>query len=167
MLLNYCSYIKPLFDSSLLWTPYMLQDLDTIHEGLDQFKQLNKDNLLGYGNIDNWCRMLYNYNWNYMYIILYMWFIHWSVNTTPLLKDIYEYITPQYAADWKVIGTLLGLPSGELNSIEAGWPTNVNWCCNQMLGKWLETDAFASWGKLFTVIESSKKEVYIIPDKGK
>jgi len=76
------------------------------------------------------------------------------VDTTPLLKDLYQHITPQYAADWKVIGTLLGLPSGELKAIEAGYPTNVKWCCNQMLEKWLELDTTASWRKLLTVIES-------------
>ena len=75
-------------------------------------------------------------------------------NTTPLLKDVCQYITPQYAADWKVIGTLLDLPTGELKTIEAGWPTNVKWCCNQMLEKWLEMDITASWRKLLTVIES-------------
>ena len=87
------------------------------------------------------------------------------VNTTPLLKDLYQHITPQYAADWKVIGTLLGLPSGELKAIEAGYPTNVRWCCNQMLEKWLEVDTTASWRKLFTVIESPA--VFCsAPDKG-
>ena len=77
------------------------------------------------------------------------------MTTTPKLKDLYQHITPQYAADWIVIGTLLGLPSGELKAIEAGWPTNSKWCCNKMLEKWLEKDPTASWGKLFTVIESS------------
>ena len=60
------------------------------------------------------------------------------MNPIPSLKDLYQHITPQYAADWKVIGTLLGLPSGELKAIEIGYPTNVKWCCNQMLEKWLE-----------------------------
>ena len=76
------------------------------------------------------------------------------MNTTPLLKDLYLHITPQYAADWEVIGTLLGLASGGLKAIEAGWPTNIQWCCNQMLKKWLEVDITATWEKLFTVIES-------------
>ena len=87
------------------------------------------------------------------------------MNTTPLLKDLYLHITPQYAVDWKVIGTLLGLLSGELKAIEAGYPTNVKWCCNHMLEKWLETDATASWGKLFTVIESPAVSCSA-PDKG-
>ena len=87
------------------------------------------------------------------------------MNTTPLLKDLYQHITPQYAADWNVIGTLLGLPSGELNAIKAGNPTDVKWCCNQMLENWLETDTAASWGKLFTVIESPAVSCSA-PDKG-
>ena len=77
------------------------------------------------------------------------------MTTKPKLKDLYQYITPQYAADWKVIGTLLGLPSEELKAIEAGYPTNVKWCCNQMLERWLEVNPTASWEKLFAVIESS------------
>ena len=88
-----------------------------------------------------------------------------TVDTTPLLKDLYQHITPQYAADWKVIGTLLGLPSGELKAIEAGYPTNIKWCCNQMLEKWLELDTTASWRKLLTVIESPAVS-YNAPDKG-
>ena len=87
------------------------------------------------------------------------------MNTTPLLKDLYQYITPQYAADWEVIGTLLGLPIGELEAIEAGYPTNVKWCCNQMLKKWLEKDNTASWRKLFTAIESPAVSCST-PDKG-
>ena len=87
------------------------------------------------------------------------------------MKDLYHYITPKYAADknlaadWKVIGTLLDLPSGELNAIEAGYPTNVKWCCNQMFEKWLETDTAASWRKLFAVIESPGVS-YSALDKG-
>ena len=87
------------------------------------------------------------------------------MNTTPLLKDLYLHITPQYAVDWEVIGTLLDLPSGQLKAIEAGWPTNVKWYCNQMLKQWLETDTTASWSKLLTVIESPAVS-YSPPNKG-
>ena len=92
--------------------------------------------------------------------------INITVILTPKLTDLYEHITPQYAADWEVIGTLLGLPSGELKAIEAGFPTNVKWCCNQMLEKWLEVDPIASWGKLFTVIESPALSGGQAVDKG-
>ena len=53
-----------------------------------------------------------------------------------------------------MIGTLLGLANGELRAIEAGYPTDVKWCCNKMLEMWLEENPTASWRKLFTVIES-------------
>ena len=72
----------------------------------------------------------------------------------PKLKDLYQHITPQYAADWKVIGTLLGLPSATLDVIEYDNRDKAKKCCNAMLNKWLEVDPTASWGKLFTVIES-------------
>ena len=90
-------------------------------------------------------------------------FTSYLVNSTPKLKDLYERITPYYASDWRVIGTLLGLPSGELKAIEAGYPTNVKWCCNQMLEKWLETDTTASWNKLYSVIQSPAVS-YSAPD---
>ena len=84
--------------------------------------------------------------------------------TTPLLKDLFQYITPQYAAEWEVVGTLLDIPSGELRAIELGYPTNIKWCCNQMLKRWLEMDSTATWEKLFAVIESPA--VSYTPERG-
>ena len=74
--------------------------------------------------------------------------------STPLLKDLYEHITPQYAADWKVMGTLLGLSTGELRIIEHDNYHKAVPCCNVMLEKWLDVDTNATWEKLFRVIES-------------
>ena len=87
------------------------------------------------------------------------------MDTAPLLKDLYQHITPQHAADWKTIGTLLGIPIGELKAIEAGYPTDVKWCCNEMWIQWLKVDTTASWRKLFTVIESTAVSCSA-PDKG-
>ena len=71
-----------------------------------------------------------------------------------MLGVLYERITPVYAARWKVIGTLLGIPEGELMAIEGGYPTNLRWCCNKMLEKWLEIDPTASWEKLCAIVHS-------------
>ena len=87
------------------------------------------------------------------------------VNTAPSLKDLYQYITPRYAADWKVIGTLLGLPSATIEVIEHDNHHKAAKCCNAMLNKWLQVDTTASWGKLFTVIESPAVSCSA-PDKG-
>lgn len=76
------------------------------------------------------------------------------LHSHPLLKDLYQYITPRYATQWKVIGTLLDIHNEELETIEAGYPTNVQWCCNQMLQKWLRENVSASWKDMLEVIES-------------
>ena len=87
------------------------------------------------------------------------------VNTAPLLKDLYQHITPQYAADWKVIGTLLGIPSATLDVIEHDNHYKARECCNAMWIEWLQVDTTASWGKLFAVIESPAVSCRA-PDKG-
>ena len=86
------------------------------------------------------------------------------MNTTPLPKDLQRYFTPQYAAHWRVIGTQLGLSTGDLEIIELDDRKAVP-CCNSMLKKWLEMDITASWGKLFDAVESPA--VFCgAPDKG-
>jgi len=77
-----------------------------------------------------------------------------AVTSVPSLKDLYNHITLQYATDWRVIGTLLGLPSGALDIIENDNMCKAASCCNNMLKRWLEVDETASWEKLFAVIES-------------
>ena len=77
-----------------------------------------------------------------------------TATTKPSLKDLYQHVTPQYAAVWKVIGTLLGLASGALDIIQYNNHDKAVPCCNDMWKKWLQVDTDASWGKLFTAIES-------------
>ena len=76
------------------------------------------------------------------------------LNSQPKLKDLYNLITPEYAAHWKVIGTLLGIKKGILDGIGRNFPSNVNWCCNELLETWLERDTDASWKKIIEVINS-------------
>ena len=77
-----------------------------------------------------------------------------TVTIKPNLPDLYEHITPRYALKWKVIGTLLGLPSEKLDIIKQDNFHQSEQCCNEMLQWWLRVNPTASWGKLFTVIES-------------
>ena len=86
-----------------------------------------------------------------------------KVDTIPLLRDLYQYITPRYAEDWKEIGTLLGLPRRRLDVIEADYPHRVKDRCNEMLYAWL--GMHRSWGELLTVIESSEVSLSKLTDR--
>ena len=88
------------------------------------------------------------------------------MTSKPTLKDLFHHITPQYAAHWKVIGTLLGLSSGVLDIIQYDYHDKAVPCCNNMLKKWLQIDITASWKKLFTVIESPAVLIGEVNNKG-
>ena len=88
------------------------------------------------------------------------------MTTKPKLPDLYEHITPRYALKWKIIGTLLGLPSERLDIIERDSFYQTEPGCNAMLQWWLRVDSTASWGKLFTVIESPAVSTGEAVDKG-
>ena len=77
-----------------------------------------------------------------------------TATCTPRLKDLHNHITPHYAVHWRVIGTLLDLPSGILDIIKYDNHDKARPCCNAMLKKWLEVDPSASWNKLLSVIQS-------------
>ena len=75
------------------------------------------------------------------------------INSQPKLKDLYNLITPDYAAHWRDIGALLGIKKGILDGIERNFPSNVSWCSNELLEKWLESNKDASWQKLIQAID--------------
>ena len=72
----------------------------------------------------------------------------------PLLTELYDFVTPNYAASWKEIGSQLGIQNGILHSIEINSFTDVGKCCDEMFEEWLNADPTASWGKLIKVIDS-------------
>ncbi|XP_065897633.1 E3 ubiquitin-protein ligase TRIM71-like isoform X2 [Dysidea avara] len=72
----------------------------------------------------------------------------------PLLRDLQNHVTPQYAAYWRKIGVQLGLLSGALDIIEHDNHHKATPCCDAMLSKWLEVDHTATWSKLIDVIQS-------------
>ena len=126
------------------------------HEGLNQFKKVDKGM--------KFCCTLRHLETRIFSGCCYT-FSFTIVNTTPSLKDLYQYITPQYAVDWKVIGILLGLPDATIDIIEHDNHFKARECCNAMLREWLLVDTTASWRKLFTVIESPPVSC-CAPDKG-
>ena len=75
-----------------------------------------------------------------------------------MLRDLQNLITPGFAAAWKTIGNQLNIPLGLLNSIEAGFPTNVTWCCDRMLENWIELKHNPSWDEVIKAIDSPAVE---------
>jgi len=76
------------------------------------------------------------------------------VHTTPLLKELENYVTPHHAAKWREIGTQLDIGKGTLDAIEHDCYHKAVPCCNSVWEKWLEVDDFASWKKLLDIIQS-------------
>ena len=71
---------------------------------------------------------------------------------TPSLRELYRYVTPQYAAHWREIGIQLGLSDAKLRIIRADNPDSVEKCCNELLAQWLKRCPTASWEELFKAI---------------
>ena len=89
-----------------------------------------------------------------------------SLVNRPGLAELVEVITPHYAAQWRRIGILLHITGGTLDAIEQEYPTNPNWCCNQMLQTWIETDESASWRTLIIAINSIKNKTTMLNIRG-
>ena len=54
----------------------------------------------------------------------------------------------------KSLELLLGLPTTCLDETETANPTNLQWCCNEMLKIWLARNASATWKDILTAIDS-------------
>ena len=73
----------------------------------------------------------------------------------PHLNDLQNYITIDYAARWREIGTGLELTQGRLDIIQADHINKSEESCNAMLSRWLEEKAdTATWKKLLSVLDS-------------
>ena len=72
----------------------------------------------------------------------------------PLRVDLYNHIIPRFAARWRVIGSLLGIRKGDLDTIEHDH-RKARPCCYAVLDEWLDVDPTASWKKMIEVIDSS------------
>ena len=83
----------------------------------------------------------------------------------PQLKDLYRFITPSYATNWKEIGIQLEIENESLHIIEKDNFYKTKDCCNVMWQKWLEKDTDATWDKvikiLTTVSAASNLEVTV------
>ena len=73
----------------------------------------------------------------------------------PVFSQLVEHVLPLHASQWKTLGTLLGVPVYELDSIEKSRSFQVKDCCYDMFGEWLKINSNASWGAIFSALDSS------------
>ena len=74
--------------------------------------------------------------------------------TKPLLKDLLNIVTPDYAVHWRKIGQSLGIKSGVLHTIDYDNPHKAEDCCNAVWEEWLNIDTSATWFKIIEIINS-------------
>ena len=77
----------------------------------------------------------------------------------PILKDLYKYFIPLYAAQWEDIGVNLDIDLGHLEIIKVDNPNNVRRRCQILLQSWLRVDPDATWDKLFTAIDDCASSI--------
>ena len=75
------------------------------------------------------------------------------LQSTPLLKDLSNLVTPDYAAHWNIIGSLLGIENPKLQIIKHDIGSNAINCLTEVWGVWLETNGDASWKNVLDVID--------------
>ena len=83
----------------------------------------------------------------------------------PELSKLCNYMMQHHqTAKWKTIGTLLGLPPGELDIIDSDCRGKAVDCSTTMLASWLSLDTTASWEKFKMVIGKTSQPTFISVD---
>ena len=72
----------------------------------------------------------------------------------PLLKDLFNIVTPDYGVYWRKIGESLGIRQGILNAIGVDNHHKAEDCCNAMWEEWLNIDTRAAWCKVIQIIDN-------------
>ena len=72
----------------------------------------------------------------------------------PNLRDVYRYVVPKYAHKWRYLGAQLHFEQAELDIIFSNFRNDSEECCRNLLSRWLEKNADASWAHLFSAIDS-------------
>ena len=71
----------------------------------------------------------------------------------PTLRDVYKYVVPKYAHEWRFLGGLLHFDQAELDIIFTDFRNDSKECCRRLLSIWLDKSAHASWNQLISAID--------------
>ena len=94
-----------------------------------------------------------------------MYFIDSDTGSHPELSELCNYLIEHHqTAKWKLIGSLLGLPYGQLEIIEHDCRGKAEDCSTEMLAHWLSIDSNASWKRFRVVINKSAQPIFTSVD---
>ena len=71
----------------------------------------------------------------------------------PELRDVYKYVVPEYAHEWRDLGVLLNFKQPELEIIFRDFRNDSRECCKRLLCRWLQKSSNATWHQLFLAID--------------
>ena len=71
----------------------------------------------------------------------------------PTLRDVYKYVVPKYAHEWRFLGGLLHFEQAELDIIFSDFRNDSKECCRRLLFIWLDKYSDASWNQLVSAID--------------
>ena len=72
----------------------------------------------------------------------------------PTLRDVYKYVVPEYAHNWRYLGAQLDFKHTEMEIIFSDFRNDSQECCRNLLSRWLEKNPDASWDQLFLAIDN-------------
>ena len=79
----------------------------------------------------------------------------------PTIRDVYKYVVPKYAHEWRFLGGLLHFDQAELDIIYSDYRNDAKECCRKLLCIWLERDPDASWNQLASAIDEIQQSSFI------
>ena len=71
----------------------------------------------------------------------------------PTLRDVYKYVVPKYAHEWRFLGGLLHFEQAELDIIFSDFRNDSKECFRRLLSIWLDKNSDASWNQLISAID--------------
>ena len=69
------------------------------------------------------------------------------------MKDILNNVIPQWAPNWRELGTQLIIDQHLMNIIEKDHPNDCTKCCFEMFHKWLSKNPEACWEDITTAVD--------------
>ena len=81
------------------------------------------------------------------------------------MKDLHQYVCKQYASQWELLASFLGLEDYHIDNISKDNEHNPNrsvTCCTAVLKMWLKKTASPTWGILDNAVKNLLNKIQMI-----